>query len=310
MADPEERRARPRVRASLWPMGMVASAQRWLRGLVGFVLLPPALLVWSTGALVHALFGATPRQAHRYYLGFARTCLDGRRHHARGARARAPEARPGVRRGVEPREQLGPAGGHRGATRSGVALRAEDAAPQGSDLRAGAAPHREHRGRSPAERRGREAPASRHVRARPGRLDPLLRRGQPRARRLVPRLQDGRVRDRARREAADPADRRRGHLRDLAGRHVLAEPGAGGARDRRADPGRRLRGRRRPRAAARRDASHDRRAAQPGARSAAGPRCGSRAASTDCLGRIGRWNHLAAPPGDPGSVASRARVEP
>jgi 1-acyl-sn-glycerol-3-phosphate acyltransferase len=56
-------------------MGMVASARRWLRGLVGFVLLPPALLVWSTGALVHALFGATPRQAHRYYLGFARTCL-------------------------------------------------------------------------------------------------------------------------------------------------------------------------------------------------------------------------------------------
>lgn len=56
-------------------MGMVASAQRWLRGLLGLVVLPPALLAWSTGALVHALFGATPRQAHRYYLGFARTCL-------------------------------------------------------------------------------------------------------------------------------------------------------------------------------------------------------------------------------------------
>jgi 1-acyl-sn-glycerol-3-phosphate acyltransferase len=55
-------------------MGMV-SVERWLRGLLAFVLLPPALLAWSFGALVHALIGATPRQAHRYYLGFARTCL-------------------------------------------------------------------------------------------------------------------------------------------------------------------------------------------------------------------------------------------
>lgn len=62
-------------RASLWPMGMVASARRGLRGLVALVLLPPALLAWSAAALVHALLGSTPRQAHRYYLGFARTCL-------------------------------------------------------------------------------------------------------------------------------------------------------------------------------------------------------------------------------------------
>ena len=57
-------------------MGMVGSVQRWLRGLAAVVVAStrpcsrgaPAL--WSTRSL-----GATPRQAHRYYLGFARTCL-------------------------------------------------------------------------------------------------------------------------------------------------------------------------------------------------------------------------------------------
>src|SRR5215468_3552023 len=56
-------------------MGMVGSLRRFARGLFAFVLLPPALLAWSFAALVHSLFGSTPRQAHRYYLGFARTCL-------------------------------------------------------------------------------------------------------------------------------------------------------------------------------------------------------------------------------------------
>jgi 1-acyl-sn-glycerol-3-phosphate acyltransferase len=39
------------------------------------LLLPAALILWSAGAFVHALLGATPREAHRYYVGFARTCI-------------------------------------------------------------------------------------------------------------------------------------------------------------------------------------------------------------------------------------------
>ena len=46
-----------------------------MRGAASLVLLPFALLFWSTLALVHALLGASPRQAHRYYVGFARTCM-------------------------------------------------------------------------------------------------------------------------------------------------------------------------------------------------------------------------------------------
>ncbi|HXZ84407.1 MAG TPA: lysophospholipid acyltransferase family protein, partial [Myxococcota bacterium] len=49
--------------------------ERVVRGSVAMVLLPLALLFWSTLALVHALLGASPRAAHRYYVGFARTCV-------------------------------------------------------------------------------------------------------------------------------------------------------------------------------------------------------------------------------------------
>jgi len=49
--------------------------ERFARGVGALLLLPIALILWSAGAFVHALFGATPRQAHRYYVGFARTCI-------------------------------------------------------------------------------------------------------------------------------------------------------------------------------------------------------------------------------------------
>lgn len=56
-------------------MALVDRIRAGAHGVATLALLPPALAVWSAGALAHALAGATPRQAHRYYLGFARTCL-------------------------------------------------------------------------------------------------------------------------------------------------------------------------------------------------------------------------------------------
>jgi 1-acyl-sn-glycerol-3-phosphate acyltransferase len=56
-------------------MGRPGPIERFVRGLGAILLLPLALLMWSMGALIHALAGATPRQAHRYYVGFARTCV-------------------------------------------------------------------------------------------------------------------------------------------------------------------------------------------------------------------------------------------
>ncbi|MFI5314352.1 MAG: lysophospholipid acyltransferase family protein [Myxococcota bacterium] len=49
--------------------------ERFVRGAGALLLLPAALILWSAGALIHALLGATPRQAHRYYVGFGRTCV-------------------------------------------------------------------------------------------------------------------------------------------------------------------------------------------------------------------------------------------
>ncbi len=57
------------------PMGRPGAIERFVRALVALVFLPLALIAWSLGALVHALLGATPREAHRYYVGFARTCV-------------------------------------------------------------------------------------------------------------------------------------------------------------------------------------------------------------------------------------------
>jgi 1-acyl-sn-glycerol-3-phosphate acyltransferase len=56
-------------------MGMLSRLRLWPRGLVALVVLPLNLLFWSALAFVHAFLGATPRAAHRCYLGFARTCL-------------------------------------------------------------------------------------------------------------------------------------------------------------------------------------------------------------------------------------------
>jgi 1-acyl-sn-glycerol-3-phosphate acyltransferase len=56
-------------------MGRPGRIERFLRALCAELLLPVALVGWSAGALIHALLGATPRQAHRYYVGFARTCV-------------------------------------------------------------------------------------------------------------------------------------------------------------------------------------------------------------------------------------------
>jgi len=56
-------------------MGLLERLRGAVQGVATLVFLPPALAVWSAGALIHALLGATPRQAHRYYKGFARTCL-------------------------------------------------------------------------------------------------------------------------------------------------------------------------------------------------------------------------------------------
>ena len=57
------------------PMGLLERLRGALHGLATLVFLPAALVLWSAAALIHALLGATPRQAHRYYRGFARTCL-------------------------------------------------------------------------------------------------------------------------------------------------------------------------------------------------------------------------------------------
>jgi 1-acyl-sn-glycerol-3-phosphate acyltransferase len=56
-------------------MGSPGPVERFARGIGAIILLPVALVLWSAAALVHALLGATPRQAHRYYVGFARTCV-------------------------------------------------------------------------------------------------------------------------------------------------------------------------------------------------------------------------------------------
>jgi len=56
-------------------MGSFGGIEGVLRGAAALVLLPLAMMLWSAAALVHALLGATPRQAHRYYRGFGRTCL-------------------------------------------------------------------------------------------------------------------------------------------------------------------------------------------------------------------------------------------
>jgi 1-acyl-sn-glycerol-3-phosphate acyltransferase len=56
-------------------MGALRSLLDFLRSVASLFLLPLALLFWSAGALAHALLGATPRRAHFYYVGFARTCL-------------------------------------------------------------------------------------------------------------------------------------------------------------------------------------------------------------------------------------------
>jgi 1-acyl-sn-glycerol-3-phosphate acyltransferase len=57
-------------------MGRPGPVERLVRGVGAIALLPLALLLWSAGALIHALLGASPRQAHRYYVGFARTCVN------------------------------------------------------------------------------------------------------------------------------------------------------------------------------------------------------------------------------------------
>lgn len=56
-------------------MGRSGRIERFVRGVGALLFLPVALILWSAGAFVHAFFGATPRQAHRYYVGFGRTCI-------------------------------------------------------------------------------------------------------------------------------------------------------------------------------------------------------------------------------------------
>jgi 1-acyl-sn-glycerol-3-phosphate acyltransferase len=57
------------------PMGSPGPFERFVRGIGAIALLPFALVLWSAGALVHALLGGDPRATHRYYRGFARTCI-------------------------------------------------------------------------------------------------------------------------------------------------------------------------------------------------------------------------------------------
>jgi 1-acyl-sn-glycerol-3-phosphate acyltransferase len=56
-------------------MGSLERVGRGLRGVTAIVLLPLGMMFWSALALAHALLGASPRAAHRYYRGFGRTCL-------------------------------------------------------------------------------------------------------------------------------------------------------------------------------------------------------------------------------------------
>jgi 1-acyl-sn-glycerol-3-phosphate acyltransferase len=56
-------------------MGSPGPFERFVRGVGAILLLPVALILWSAGALVHALVGGDPRATHRYYYGFARTCI-------------------------------------------------------------------------------------------------------------------------------------------------------------------------------------------------------------------------------------------
>jgi 1-acyl-sn-glycerol-3-phosphate acyltransferase len=56
-------------------MGRPESVRDLPRALLALVLLPIGVVFWSALAFAHALLGATPRSAHRYYRGFARTCL-------------------------------------------------------------------------------------------------------------------------------------------------------------------------------------------------------------------------------------------
>jgi 1-acyl-sn-glycerol-3-phosphate acyltransferase len=56
-------------------MGILSRLRLWPRGLLALVALPLNLMFWSALAFLHAFFGATPRSAHRCYVGFGRTCL-------------------------------------------------------------------------------------------------------------------------------------------------------------------------------------------------------------------------------------------
>ena len=54
---------------------MLSRLRLWPRALFALVALPLNVVLWSTLAIVHALLGATPREAHRWYRGFGRSCL-------------------------------------------------------------------------------------------------------------------------------------------------------------------------------------------------------------------------------------------
>ncbi|MEX2206924.1 MAG: lysophospholipid acyltransferase family protein [Myxococcota bacterium] len=56
-------------------MGRIESWRDLPRGLLALAVLPLGVVFWSALAFLHALLGATPHAAHRYYRGFARTCL-------------------------------------------------------------------------------------------------------------------------------------------------------------------------------------------------------------------------------------------
>jgi 1-acyl-sn-glycerol-3-phosphate acyltransferase len=56
-------------------MGMLSRLRLWPRGLFALVALPLNLAFWSALTVLHALVGATPLAAHRYYRGFGRSCL-------------------------------------------------------------------------------------------------------------------------------------------------------------------------------------------------------------------------------------------
>ena len=56
-------------------MGLLDRLRAGAHGVAALTLLPLAVVFWSAGALVQVLLGGTPRQTHRHYLGFAKTCL-------------------------------------------------------------------------------------------------------------------------------------------------------------------------------------------------------------------------------------------